>query len=232
MGVELLDIFTQLNQLERTQLYHNTQFGTYFVIIKLRKRTENVGGDLLSKHLSEMTLAELWELFPIQLTEHQPCWKGWYQIEKNHLQSILLDTVRIHHIGSTAINGIWAKPIIDILVEANLHDFETIKSQILRNDYLCMKQTGARIDFNKGYTPNGFSKKVFHLHLRKFGDNDELYFRDYLNEHSETAKVYEKLKMALWQQFRHNRDRYTERKTVFVHKYTQEAIIQYGEIYR
>lgn len=198
----------------------------------LRCLVENEGGNLLSKPLSEMSLEELWELFPIQLTEHKSDWAGWYQIEKVHLAPILPETVKIHHIGSTAINGIWAKPIIDILVEANLSDYEAIKSQILRNAYLCMKQTETRIDFNKGYTPNGFCKKVFHLHLRKFGDNDELYFRDYLNEHPEAAKEYEKLKLSLWKQFEHNRDGYTESKTAFVHEYTQEAIMQYGKIYR
>jgi len=192
----------------------------------------NKGGTLLSKPLSEMSLVELWELFPIQLTEHQICWKDWYQIEKGHLVSILPNAVKINHIGSTAINGIWAKPIIDILVEANLNDYEAIKSLLLCNTYLCMAQTATRIDFNMGYTPNGFAEKVFHLHLREFGDNDELYFRDYLNEHPEIAIAYEKLKLSLWKQFEHNRDGYTESKTAFVNEYTQKAIMQYGEIYR
>ncbi len=43
-------------------------------------------------------------------------------------------------------------------------------------------------------------------HLRYVGDNDELYFRDYLNEHSEVAKEYETLKLRLWKQYEHNRD--------------------------
>ena len=41
------------------------------------------------------------------------------------------DAVKIHHIGSTSINGIWAKPIIDILVEASLRDHEAIKREIV-----------------------------------------------------------------------------------------------------
>jgi len=95
-----------------------------------------------------------------------------------------------------------------------------------------MAQTEACIDFSKGYTPNGFAEKVFHLHLRKFGDNDELYFRDYLNEHPEIAKAYEILKLSLWKQYEHNRDGYTQRKTAFVNEYTQKAIMQYGKINR
>ncbi len=185
----------------------------------------------MSKPLSEMSLEELWELFPIQLTEHQTYWKDWYQEEKGHLLSVLPDTIKIYHIGSTSINDIRAKPIIDILVEAHLSDHDAIKSVLLRNDYICMVQSEIRLDFNKGYTPDGFAEKVFHLHLRKFGDNDELYFRDYLNEHPEIAKVYEQLKLSLWKPFEYDRDGYTESKTAFVHEYTQKAIRQYGSIY-
>jgi GrpB-like predicted nucleotidyltransferase (UPF0157 family) len=188
-------------------------------------------GVFMSKSLSEMSLEELWRLFPIQLTEHQDCWEDWYQIEKRHLMTILPNTVKIHHIGSTSINGIWAKPIIDILVEANLSDYDAIKSLLLNDGYVCMAQNETHIDFNKGYTPDGFTEKVFHLHLRKSGDNDELYFRDYLNEYPEISKAYEELKLSLWKPFEHNRDGYTESKTAFVSEYTHKAIIHYGRIY-
>ena len=66
----------------------------------------------MGKTLSDMTLEELWELFPIILTEHKDCWNEWYAEEERRLAGLLpLGTVRIYHIGSTAINGIWAKPI-------------------------------------------------------------------------------------------------------------------------
>jgi GrpB-like predicted nucleotidyltransferase (UPF0157 family) len=145
------------------------------------------------------------------------------------LFSFLPKTVQIYHIGSTAIKGIWAKPIVDILVEAPLKDHQTINELLIKNGYLCMAQSENRMDFNKGYTPGGFAEQVFHLHLRKFSDHDELYFRDYLNEHSEIAKDYEQLKLSLWKPFEHDRDGYTERKTDFVRKYTQMAIEQYGK---
>lgn len=186
----------------------------------------------MNKPLSEMTLEELWRLFPIKLTEHQACWVDWYQEEKDHLILVLPYTVKVHHIGSTSIEGIWAKPTIDILIEAALCDFDVIKSRLLESGYTSMAEGDERIDFNKGYTPNGFEKKIFHLHLRKYGDNDELYFRDYLIEHPEIAKAYEKLKLSLWKSFEHNRDGYTESKTAFVHEYTHKAIMQYGKIYK
>ena len=66
-----------------------------------------------------MSLEELWKLFPIFLTEHKDCWKKWFDEENERLESLLLqkEIVRISHIGSTAVDTIWAKPIIDILVE-------------------------------------------------------------------------------------------------------------------
>lgn len=72
------------------------------------------------RKLSEMSLEELWELFPNYLTEHQDCWSKWYEEEQNILKRILPTTklgLQIYHIGSTAIHGIWAKPIVDILIE-------------------------------------------------------------------------------------------------------------------
>ena len=132
--------------------------------------------------------------------------------------------VRISHIGSTAIEGIWAKPIIDILIEVTEHgDFQFLKDCLFKAGYLCMSEDNQRLSFNKGYTENGFAKKVFHLHLHRAGDNDELFFRDYLNSHPKVAKEYEKLKLGLWKQYEHNRDGYTNAKTEFVKEYTLKA---------
>ena len=74
------------------------------------------------------------------------------------------------------------------------------KDVLLKNNYLCHNEEKGRLDFNKGYTSDGFADKVFHLHLRYIGDNDELYLRDYLNEH--------------------DRDGYTKAKGEFIQKYT------------
>ena len=91
-------------------------------------------------------------------------------------------------------------------------------------------ETG-RVSFNHGYTKEGFAEKVFHVHLRYVGDNDELYFRDYLNEHTQIAREYETLKLKLWKLFEHNRDEYTNAKTEFVRKWTHEAKIIYAGRY-
>ena len=72
---------------------------------------------------------------------------------------------------------------------------------------------------------------IFHLHLRYAGDNDELYFRDYLIEFPDIAREYEKLKLSLWEEYEHNRDAYTNAKTEFVKKYTEKAKSIYGNRY-
>ena len=93
----------------------------------------------MKKPLSEMSLEELWQLFPIQLTEYKPIWNDWFSEEKNYLSSLLPQNCLIHHIGSTSIKGIWAKPIIDLLIEANLSDFSKIKTALL-NQVICQKE--------------------------------------------------------------------------------------------
>ena len=185
----------------------------------------------MTEKLSEMSLEDLWKLFPIYLTEHQPCWEKWYEEEK-FLKDRVPNIERISHIGSTAIHSICAKPIIDILVEISteyplLHD----KELIVKSGYICMSEASERISFNKGYTEKGFADRVFHLHLRYVGDNDELYFRDYLMEHANIAGEYEKMKLKLSQEYRFNRDGYTKAKTDFIQKYTERAKLKYGARY-
>ena len=177
------------------------------------------------KALAEMTLEELWELFPIVLSPHQPRWEEWAANEISLLSVLLADhSPVINHIGSTAVAGIMAKPIVDILVELPSEvELNQVKSLMEQNGYICMSASDRRMSFNKGYTPDGYAEKVFHIHLRYSGDNDEIYFRDYLRSHHELAREYETLKQSLLPQYRHDRDGYTEAKTEFVRRITALA---------
>ena len=69
----------------------------------------------MKKNLSEMTLDELWELFPIFLVPHDDRWKDSFNEIEETLTGHLAGWpgVRISHIGSTAVQGIWAKNIIE-----------------------------------------------------------------------------------------------------------------------
>ena len=99
--------------------------------------------------------------------------KKQFEREKVLLERILPGS-RISHIGSTAIKDIWAKPIVDILAETA--DIETARAGLEKAGWICMSESEKRMSFNKGYTPTGFAPEVFHLHLRFFGDNDEIFF--------------------------------------------------------
>lgn len=188
----------------------------------------------MKKHLNEMTLEELWELFPISLVPHRKEWKVIFNDEKNLLLDIFytIDTKSIEHIGSTAIPSIYAKDIVDILIEVDSKNFIRAIEILKSNGYILMNESKNRATFNKGYTENGFADKVFHLHLRQNNDIDELYFRDYLIDFSVIAKDYEKLKLGIWKQYEHNRDAYTKAKTKFIKDMTLKAKQLYKNRYK
>ena len=180
----------------------------------------------MSKKLEDMSLEELWKLFPIFLVKHNKEWADWYDEEATAILSLIPAKyiVRISHIGSTAVQNIWTKNIVDILLEVRLaEELEIVKNILVENKWLCMSHSTQRISLNKGYTEQGFAEKVFHLHIRVVGDNDELYFRDYLRENHNVAKEYEHLKLNLWKKFEHDRDGYTDAKCKFIKRYTKIA---------
>ena len=154
----------------------------------------------MGKELSEMTLEELWKLFPIFLIEYNIKWTDYYKEVEFLLQDILSDCAidRISHIESTAMQGIWAKNIVDVMVEMPADtDMEYAARKMEKNGFIRMSTGEKRISLNKGYTKKGFEDKVYHVHLRYTGDNDEFYFRDYLREFPKVAIEYELLKLEL-----------------------------------
>lgn len=178
--------------------------------------------------LEDLSLEELWELFPIYFVDNNAAFEKQFSTEKNNLNLLLGNYVkRISHIGSTAIKNIKTKPIVDILIEIDFANKDKIKEILLNNNYIFMCETFDKISFNKGYTINGYSANVFHIHMKEYGDCDELYFRDYLNENYEIAKEYEKLKEELYNKYKPNRDLYTSGKSDFVKKITESAKVKY-----
>lgn len=167
--------------------------------------------------LKNIPLNELWELFPIIFVNNNISFKKTY-IEEETILKCLLDNyvIRINHIGSTSINDIKTKPIVDILLEIDFKNRNIVKEILLENNYIMMNENPNEISFNKGYTINGYADKVFHIHIKKYGDCDELYFRDYLNDNRKKVKEYEELKLYLYNKYKPNRDLYTNGKSSFV----------------
>lgn len=181
------------------------------------------------KRLKDLTNEELWQLFPIILSESKSYWVDNYKAE----EKLLIETigvrsiVRINHIGSTAVPNLLAKPTIDILLEINDNiNIQWLINMIESIGYIYSyqpKRPAPHMMFMKGYTLEGFEEKVFHLHIRYLGDWNELYFRDYLILHPEVAKQYGQLKLELKDKFQHDRDAYTEAKADFIKEHTNLA---------
>ena len=114
----------------------------------------------MAKELSEMTLQELWNLFPIFLVPHDDKWKVYYDEIRNFLEKILFEypVERISHIGSTAIFGIWAKNIVDVMVEiSRCADIDNVAKKIEENGFGRVKIDG---DDWKAQTSDGSAVEV------------------------------------------------------------------------
>lgn len=188
----------------------------------------------MGKKLSEMSLEELWQLFPIKLVPPREEWAQQFAEMKEELSRIIPREMLLscEHIGSTAVSGIRAKDIVDILMTVpGREEMEKAAGILSENGWIVMSLEERRISLNRGYTENGFADRVYHLHLRLPGDTDELWFRDYLREHPDTAAEYEKLKLSLEGPFRHDRDGYTAAKTEFIKEVTSRAKEPYGGRY-
>ena len=190
------------------------------------------------KSLTDMTNEELWRLFPIILSQHNPAWKHRYLTEKAAIETKIgaANIIRISHIGSTAVPNLLAKPTIDILLEIKeTTDLEQLIAALQGIGYIYSPQPNnppPQMMFLKGYTPEGFRGQAYHLHVRYSGNWDELYFRDYLISHPDAAKRYAELKLGLKEKYQFNRGGYTAAKTGFIREITKLARKEMPDKYR
>lgn len=176
-------------------------------------------GKRADRSLEKLTLNELWKIFPIEIVEHNNKWPDWYEEEKLFLNKLLFSfyPFEINHIGSTYFKDIKSKNIVDILIEFSTSKKMHDACHILYNSgYRLMFEEENRCALSKGYGPNGFLEKVFHIHLRMKGDNDEIIFRNYIASHLDDRKEYETLKNNLSKLYKNNRNEYTSQKTSFI----------------
>ena len=161
--------------------------------------------------------------FPIKLVKHKSEWITWYEDEKTNLLDILKQyKVTLYHIGSTAIPNIYSKDIIDIILEINEIDgFDSI-IDILNGEWELRWKEDNRAFLVKGYGEDGFQTKVYHLHIRKKGDIEEVKFRDVLIKNPKIAKQYERLKLELEKKYKYDREGYTAGKTKFINNIIKE----------
>ena len=158
----------------------------------------------------------------IEISEYDPAWPAEYEAERGRIRAALdADLLmEIQHIGSTAIPGMAAKPIIDILlmVHEGAERGRVIQGlQKLGYVYWAENPEPGRMFFVKGMPPFG-TRRTHHVHV--FDDGAErrhrIAFRDYLRLHADAAQEYAELKRQLAERFVNDRDAYTLGKDEFI----------------
>ncbi|TFB19493.1 GrpB family protein [Filobacillus milosensis] len=163
----------------------------------------------------------------VKLVPHNPEWSQLFKKEKQLLEETVGEhIVAIEHFGSTAIKGIKAKPIIDILVGVreldNARDLE-VRTMSEIDYFRLQKQTVKdKVIFAKfPYREDDNFTKTHYLHVVEYGGdwwNAHVTFRDRLNEHAELAKEYESLKLSLAEKYADDVIAYLDAKESFVKK--------------
>ena len=164
--------------------------------------------------------------FPdVSLAEYDQAWVDAFKAERDRLQEILNDRiVGIEHVGSTAIPGICAKPIIDIAVAVNnLHLADVFSPDMVRIGYDDAGDGGVPGQRIFGRGPR---IRTHLVHVVVAGSQDwknYLSFRDTLARDSELAAEYDLLKRSLAARFPHDRRSYTREKSKFVEQVLSRA---------
>jgi GrpB-like predicted nucleotidyltransferase (UPF0157 family) len=162
----------------------------------------------------------------VVLVRHNPKWAHSFSRESKALQKVFgKDALDIQHVGSTAIPGILAKPIIDIaLIVSSLHKVRryTKKLQILGYTLKKNDPRTERLFFTKGSE----ERRTHYLHIGEYGSGyaeDMILFRNYLRKYKNAVKKYSELKSKLAKQYQHTRAMYTARKEKFVKEIVEKA---------
>jgi GrpB-like predicted nucleotidyltransferase (UPF0157 family) len=153
----------------------------------------------------------------VRLVPYQDEWRRLFEQEKDALQAVLGGYILdIQHIGSTAIPGMSAKPIIDIAIAVN--DFEEAKGCIPVVVGLGYEYRGEYGIPRRHYFVRG-EPRLFHLHMMEVTSpnwKDLLLFRDYLSGHPEAAGEYTALKKRLAEMYPIEREAYLKGKAEFI----------------
>ena len=161
---------------------------------------------------------------PIELVPYSPAWPAEFDVMKARLRDALGATARrIDHVGSTAVPGLIAKPIIDVQLSVADHaDEDTFAPQIAALGWPLRARSPGERYFRP---PNGMPR-VLHLHVCDVGSDWErrhLLFRDYLRTHADRGDAYSALKWELAEKYRDDRLAYVDGKTSFVEQTLADA---------
>lgn len=163
-----------------------------------------------------------------QVAPHDPDWKRQYAHEAESITGALTSiSVRLQHIGSTAIPNIDAKPIIDILMEVDdLGALDSLSPAIERLGYEVMGEFGIpeRRYFRKNDAAGTRTHQIHAFQTGSPGAVRHLVFRDYMIAHPEAALAYSTLKQSLARQHPDDFEAYMDGKDAFIKEHEARAI--------
>src|SRR5215470_49647 len=164
----------------------------------------------------------------IKIVPYDPAWPERFRQEKEHLLAALPREMvrRIEHFGSTAVPRLAAKPIVDMLVEvADLGETRTRIAPVLEAqgyDYFWRPTHGDDVPpFYAWFIKRDpqTRARTHHIHMveKSFQQHwDQLLFRDYLIQHADVAREYQRLKLELAAKYANDRVAYTNGKSEFI----------------
>ncbi|BAZ41967.1 hypothetical protein NIES4101_79350 [Calothrix sp. NIES-4101] len=164
----------------------------------------------------------------VEVVPHNPSWKQEFDRESQLVADALGNNViQVHHIGSTSIPGIYAKPIIDILVEVtNIHQVDEFNSHMIALGYEAMGEFG--LPGRRYFRKEIYQNRTHHVHVFPNNSDDvarHLNFRDYMISHPEDARAYSELKRNLAQKFANDIESYMDGKDGFIQEIQKRASI-------
>ncbi len=167
----------------------------------------------------------------VTVVEYNSAWPDMFEMESQKIQSILGDILNhIHHIGSTSVPNLMAKPVIDIMLDVTSLDLlDQLTRKIENLGYEAMGEYGIP---GRRYFRKGGDNRTHHIHAFQAGDPNlvrHLAFRDYLIAHPEVAKQYGQLKFDIAKACENNIDNYWERKAPFIKHHEPIAVDWYKE---
>lgn len=162
---------------------------------------------------------------PIIVVPYDPDWPRQFTELGRRLRAALGNhALRIDHIGSTAVPNLAAKPVIDLQISvAALEPVDAYRPALESAGFSWRPDNP---DLTKRYFREQPGSPRTHIHVRQAGSWSEqlaLLFRDYLRAHPDAADAYARLKYALAQQYRDDREAYVEAKSPFIWAIIQQA---------
>lgn len=165
------------------------------------------------------------------VTAYDETWPALFEEEAKKIKEILGSHCKaIHHIGSTAVKGLKAKPIIDILpIVDNIFEVDVYNSDFEALGYECMGEFGIP---GRRYFRKGGDNRTHQVHMFEEGNKKDiqrhLALRDYLRSHPEDALAYGALKEKLASRFPDDIEAYCDGKDEFVKELERKAMIWAG----